>query len=180
MERDQEVDHESIVEGKEVCGSDVLGPRGACDAAKEPATPAKGSPKNDTPRIRSSSSSSSSKSKCDDSEKIVKSDAFTEPPRSSSSRPVETTPSVSSSKDMYITDEAVTVHLFLFALMHEYVRACVRVCVYVCVCVCVCVSVRPSDRPSVRVFLHPQNSYCKTTHIFYFFLFFYLVSYFNI
>ena len=45
MERDQEVDHESIGEGKEVCGSDVLGPRGACDAAKEPATPAKGSPK---------------------------------------------------------------------------------------------------------------------------------------
>ena len=45
MERDQEVDHESIVEGKEVCGSGMLGPRGACDAAKEPATPAKGSPK---------------------------------------------------------------------------------------------------------------------------------------
>ena len=65
---------------------------------------------NDTPRIRSSSSSS--KSKCDDSEKIVESDASTEPPRSSSSLPVETTPSVSSSKDMYIKDEAVTVHLF--------------------------------------------------------------------
>ena len=45
MERDQEVDHESILEGKEVCGSGMLGPRGACDAAKEPATPAKGSPK---------------------------------------------------------------------------------------------------------------------------------------
>ena len=45
MERDQKVDHEGIVEGKEVCGSGMLGPRGACDAAKEPATQAKGSPK---------------------------------------------------------------------------------------------------------------------------------------
>ena len=68
---------------------------------------------NDTPRIRSSSSSSSSKSKCHDSEKIEESDASTEPPRSSSSRPVETAPSVSSSKDMHIKDEAVMVHLFV-------------------------------------------------------------------
>ena len=45
MERDQEVDHQGLDEGKEVCGSGMLGPRGACDAAKEPATPAKGSPK---------------------------------------------------------------------------------------------------------------------------------------
>ena len=45
MERDQEVDHQGLDEGKEVRGSGVLGPRGACDAAKEPATPAKGSPK---------------------------------------------------------------------------------------------------------------------------------------
>ena len=45
MERDQKVDNQGLDEGKEVCGSGVLGPRGACDAAKEPATPAKGSPK---------------------------------------------------------------------------------------------------------------------------------------
>ena len=69
---------------------------------------------NDTPRIRSSSSSS--KSKCHDSEKIEESDASTEPPRSFSSRPVETAPSVSSSKDMHIKDEAVTVYLFVCLL----------------------------------------------------------------
>ena len=42
-------------------------------------------------------------------------------------------------------------------------------CVRACVCVCVYPSVRPSVRPSMRVFLHPQNFYCKTTHIFYIF-----------
>ena len=75
---------------------------------------------NDTPRIRSSSSSSSSSSKfkCDDSDKIEESDALAEPPRSSSSRPVEMAPSAGGSKDMHIKDEAVTVNLFLFALMH--------------------------------------------------------------
>ena len=71
---------------------------------------------NDTPRIRSSSSSSSSsKSKCHDSEKIEKSDASTEPPRSSSSRPVETTPSAGGSKnlDTATKDAAVTVRRVL-------------------------------------------------------------------
>ena len=112
MERDQEVDNQGLDEGKEVCGSGMLGPRGACDAAKEPATPAKGSPKNDTPRIRSSSSSSS-KSKCDDSDKIVESDASTEP--SSSRRPVETTPSAGGSKnlDTATKDAAATVRRVL-------------------------------------------------------------------
>ena len=69
---------------------------------------------NDTPRIRSSSSSSSSsKSKCDDSDKIVESDASTEP--SSSRRPVETTPSAGGSKnlDTATKDAAVTVRRVL-------------------------------------------------------------------
>ena len=68
---------------------------------------------NDTPRIRSSSSSSSSKSKCDDSDKIVESDASTEP--SSSRRPVETTPSAGGSKnlDTATKDAAATVRRVL-------------------------------------------------------------------
>jgi hypothetical protein len=41
VERDQKVNHRGLDEGKESC--DVLGPQG--DAAKEPATPAKGSPR---------------------------------------------------------------------------------------------------------------------------------------
>ena len=72
---------------------------------------------NDTPRIRSSSSSSSSKSKCDDSDKIVESDASTEP--SSSRRPVETTPSAGGSKnlDTATKDAAATVRRVLFVVV---------------------------------------------------------------
>ena len=69
---------------------------------------------NDTPRIRSSSSSSSSgKSKCDDSDKIVESDASTEP--SSSRRPVETKSSAGGSKnlDTATKDAAATVRRVL-------------------------------------------------------------------
>ena len=59
---------------------------------------------NDTPRIRSSS---------DDSDKIVESDASTEP--SSSRRPVETTPSAGGSKnlDTATKDAAATVRRVL-------------------------------------------------------------------